>query len=43
MGLALARHIIEQHGGHIAVHSDADRNRFVVQLPLNADNGAEKG
>ncbi len=43
MGLALARHIIEQHGGHIAVHSDADRNRFIVQLPLNADNGAEKG
>jgi signal transduction histidine kinase len=37
MGLALARQIIEQHGGQIVVRSDADNNRFVVQFPLEPE------
>jgi PAS domain S-box-containing protein len=34
MGLALARQIIEQHGGQITVKSSAGSNRFIVQMPL---------
>jgi PAS domain S-box-containing protein len=34
MGLALARQIIEQHGGQITVKSSTESNRFTVQIPL---------
>jgi signal transduction histidine kinase len=34
IGLAGTRHIVEQHGGHIAVESQAGDTRFTVRLPL---------
>jgi PAS domain S-box-containing protein len=39
MGLALARQIIEQHGGQISARSETGRNRFTIHLPLMADSG----
>jgi two-component system OmpR family sensor kinase len=37
MGLALARQIIEHHGGHIAASRMVDHNRLTVQLPLQPE------
>jgi PAS domain S-box-containing protein len=34
MELALARQIIEQHGGQIVARSNGDHNSFIVQLPV---------
>lgn len=35
LGLAIARQIVERHGGTIGVSSDADGSTFVVQLPAS--------
>mgnify|MGYP003676484342 CR=1 FL=1 len=32
LGLAIAKSIIEAHGGHIEVHSDHDVTRFTISL-----------
>ncbi|RPI92087.1 MAG: ATP-binding protein, partial [Chloroflexi bacterium] len=37
VGLALARQIVEHHGGHIAASSTVENNRMTVQLPLGPD------
>jgi signal transduction histidine kinase len=36
LGLALARRLVEMHGGHIDVHSDGPGrgSEFVVRLPV---------
>ncbi|HEY1417793.1 MAG TPA: ATP-binding protein [Myxococcaceae bacterium] len=33
LGLYIARHLIEQHGGRISVESTPAGTRFVVRLP----------
>jgi len=37
IGLAGTRHIVEQHGGHIAVQSEVGDTTFTVRLPLIQD------
>ncbi len=41
LGLAIARHLVELHGGTIGVHSDGDGRgaRFTVRLPIAARHG----
>ncbi len=37
LGLAIARQILEDHGGSIVLDADAEGARFVIRLPLMAD------
>jgi two-component system NtrC family sensor kinase len=40
LGLAVARRVIEEHGGAIEVSSEMGRGtRFIVQLPLLTEEG----
>jgi signal transduction histidine kinase len=39
LGLAIARGMVEAHGGEIDVRNEADGCRFTVRLPLAADPG----
>ena len=42
LGLAIARQLVEAHGGAIEVESEAGRGtRFVIDLPENADDGPQ--
>ena len=38
LGLAIVRHLVELHGGHVTVHSDGEGHgaRFAVTLPVRA-------
>ncbi len=37
IGLAGTRHIVQQHGGEIAVASEVGDTTFTVRLPINLD------
>ena len=40
LGLAIAREIVERHGGAIRAESDGKRTSFVIRLPLAEQKGA---
>lgn len=40
LGLAIAREIVERHGGTIRAESDGKRTSFVIRLPLAEQKGA---
>ena len=43
LGLSLVRHIVQAHGGEIAVESAPGKgSKFIIALPVNADPNNSK-
>lgn len=43
LGLAIAREIVELHGGRIIAKSDDEKTQFIVTLPLKEESEQEEG